>query len=63
MASDTLNDASDIRFVTIALSAMTSAILPSMFDAGAATLLAALRTSFLSNNTPLMIGRSNTQSK
>ena len=57
MASDTLNDASDIRLVTIALSARTPAILPSMFDAGAATLLAALRTSFLSNNTPLMIGR------
>ena len=57
MASDTLNDASDIRFVTIALSAMTPAILPSMFDAGAAALLAALRTSFLSNNTALMIGR------
>ena len=52
MASDTLNDASDIRLVTIALSAISPAILPSMFDAGAAALLAALRTSFLSNNTP-----------
>ena len=52
IGSDTLNDASGIHLVTIALSAMTPAILPSMFDAGAAALLAALRTSFLSNNTP-----------